>query len=193
MPYFALYWSGVRAIMTSHNVINPGMTSSVYMSPVFRSSHLSYGQCLRFRYSIYGPGTRKLRIYHHLKVDNYAKRLVWFANTSNSTESAWHYGKAAISGVSEYKVCRFVFFNFLDSVFRAIPFHDVDVTMAKHLNGYDVVHSRLEIRQWLSILIGNDFMHSDWFKVCYHFRAVRPVPQPVILTVLFTYPLFVLT
>ncbi|XP_031561610.1 uncharacterized protein LOC116297509 isoform X2 [Actinia tenebrosa] len=96
---------GVRVFMASDNAASdPGMMSSIYMSPIFRSSHLSYGQCLRFLYLIYGPGTRKLRIYQHLKVDNFVKRLVWFVNTSNSTDSAWHYGKASISGVSEFKI-----------------------------------------------------------------------------------------
>jgi hypothetical protein len=96
---------GPRAIFTSYNNGNEtSTTSSAFMSPVFRSSHLSYGQCLRFRYVIYGSRTRVLRVFQHLKVGTYEKRLIWTVNKSNYTDDGWYYGEASISGALEYKV-----------------------------------------------------------------------------------------
>ncbi|XP_048584250.1 uncharacterized protein LOC5517652 isoform X2 [Nematostella vectensis] len=95
---------GVRAVLDSTNKTIPLNTTSVFESPLFPSALEGYGLCLRFRYMMYGPGMRRLRLYQGLSQENLTRRLLWAVNESNNTDGSWKYAETALSGVDKYKV-----------------------------------------------------------------------------------------
>ncbi|XP_031570827.1 uncharacterized protein LOC116305127 isoform X2 [Actinia tenebrosa] len=92
-----------RVLLNLLNTNGEYSTSTTFLSPLFPSSFTQYGLCLRFAYLIYSHVNQELLVFQHLKVDNFAARLVWAVNESGET-NVWGYARASIAGVSSYKL-----------------------------------------------------------------------------------------
>lgn len=73
------------------------------VSPWFNRSAEGYGACLKFRYSLYGPGAESLRIFQKTDLQE-DERPLWVDH--NSTYGHWRYGQVSVSSVNKYQVTR---------------------------------------------------------------------------------------
>ena len=75
-------------------------------SPIFTRAKRSFGLCLRFRYQLFGPGSKTLEIYQklYLQDERQSVQLVWRLNKTNSLFNSWEFGQVHIPGITKYKV-----------------------------------------------------------------------------------------
>lgn len=94
---------GYRHMVLSNTTSRPPQPS-LFESPMYERSYKDHAVCVRFRYLVYGPGKRFLRLYQQLDLLNHTSSLMWAVNESNNTEVVWKYGRVAVPSVSKYKV-----------------------------------------------------------------------------------------
>lgn len=95
--------------MAFGNSTSHSSQASVFESPMYERSNDSPFVCVRFRYLMYGPGTRVLRFYQQLDLKHQARRLMWAVSESNNTDETWKEGKVAVPSVTKYQVSNFTF------------------------------------------------------------------------------------
>ena len=77
---------------------------------MYERSNESPFVCVRFRYLMYGPGKRILRLYQQLDLKQQARSLMWAVNESNNTDQTWKDGRVAVPSVTKYRVSNVISF-----------------------------------------------------------------------------------
>ena len=68
-------------------------------SPWYNRSAEGFGKCLQFRFLMFGPGAKALKIYQELEM---GPRQIW--RDSNNIVPFWRYGQVSVTSVARHKV-----------------------------------------------------------------------------------------
>ena len=72
------------------------------VSPGYKRSAEGYGACLKFRYSLYGPGAKSLKLFQRTNQTGDDDLPLW--EERRNTASHWGYGQVSLSTISQYQV-----------------------------------------------------------------------------------------
>ena len=86
-------------LLVDTNVTNFNQ-SAILVSPLYNRSRDWYGDCLKFRYMLRGPGKKTLSIYW--KTKTYREIPIWISN--RNTGRNWLYGQVPLNSLSEFQV-----------------------------------------------------------------------------------------
>lgn len=90
------------SVFTEHSRLSTGNQTALIMSPRYERSSESPGRCLRFRYNMWGPGARAIKIYQKLDNNALPWRPVWM-DDDNGTRT-WRGGQVSLTAVTGYQV-----------------------------------------------------------------------------------------
>lgn len=72
---------------------------AVLVSPWYNRSTEGFGKCLQFRYLMFGPGAKTLKIFQELEM---GPRQIW--KDFNNNVPFWRYGQVSLTSVARHKV-----------------------------------------------------------------------------------------
>ena len=80
-------------------ISNGAEGTGVLASPWYNRSAEGFVKCLQFRFLMFGPGAKALKIYQGLEM---GQRQIW--KDSNNTVPFWRYGQVSLTSVARHKV-----------------------------------------------------------------------------------------
>lgn len=80
-------------------ISNGAEGKAVLVSPWYNRSAEGFGKCLQFRFLMFGPGAKALKIYQELEM---RPRQIW--KDSNNIVPFWRYGQVSLTSVARNKV-----------------------------------------------------------------------------------------
>ena len=98
--YFLIYLhaQGDRLVVDTNAV--GSVQSAVLVSPPYDRSHYGHSKCLKFRYTLRGPGKKTMTVYQ--KTKSYREIPVWISRRNNTPD--WSYGQVPLNAVSDFQV-----------------------------------------------------------------------------------------